>query len=730
MHNYSFRNIALAAFMLLMSFTGSTAAVKRGFAIVIDPASLREANAEVKDYAKAIEDVNGLRVFIVEDKWGVPDSIRATLRRMHAQKDYPIEGTVLVGDIPVAMLRDAQHLTSAFKMNQKADRRDSSVPSDRYYDDFGLLFTPLGRDSVKPYFYYSLRADSRQSVRPDIYSGRIRPTDAGGTSRYAKLRAYLSKAVAEKRAPRTIRQVLYFNGHGYVSGSLMARIDEKAGLYEHFPWLLGQKNAIGYISHDQQDVTKFLLMNELQRPDLDYAILHHHGAPDTQYMDGTPRIQTAERAKQFIQEYCRGYLRHYVEDRGQNKDTVMAALMKRFDIPASWLSNTFDPDVVRKDSTADANEDITIGDFREYGYKPNCRVVMIDACFTGSFHLDDCIADEYIFNPGRTVAVIANSVNVLQDKWSDRYMGLLGLGAPVGFLPRVSGYLESQVIGDPTYTFAPAAEVADVPALLASSDYKVWGKYLKNEQYPDLRSVAIERYAEAGHLTPAELLEIFRTSRSALVRVEALTALSTTHSDEFVKAIALGTQDSYELVQRFALNYLGKSGDMRLIPALIRIAITNNTSERCNFSAKNALGMFPLDKLMSEFERQFNSDSVCYINKADVKRQIAHAIESNATKWLESVDMAVSDTVKPKIRMREIRTTRNYCPPFLAQKLMDAVRASRDSDVQKALIESLGWRDCSYMAPRIAAFALEISKDASFAPEVRDEALKTYNRVK
>lgn len=222
----------------------SYAAVKRGFAIVVDPKSYQEAKNEINDYAKAIEDINGLKVFIVQDKWGIPDSIRAELTRLHSQKTFPIEGTVLLGDIPVAMIRDAQHMTSAFKMNQANDRRESSVPSDRFYDDLGLKFKFLDRDSVKPYYYYSLTADSRQYLRPTIYSGRIRPTDVGGTSRYQKLRAYLKKVVAEKRSKNTLNQMLYFNGHGYVSGSIMARIDEKLGLYEHFPWLLQQKTAL------------------------------------------------------------------------------------------------------------------------------------------------------------------------------------------------------------------------------------------------------------------------------------------------------------------------------------------------------------------------------------------------------------------------------------------------------------------------------------------------------
>ena len=107
----------------------NAAKVSRGFAIVVDSKSYSEARAEVDNYARAIEEVNRLKVYLIQDKWGVPDSIRAELKRLYSLKKQPIEGCVLLGDIPVAMIRDAQHLTSAFKMNQKADPRQSSDSS-------------------------------------------------------------------------------------------------------------------------------------------------------------------------------------------------------------------------------------------------------------------------------------------------------------------------------------------------------------------------------------------------------------------------------------------------------------------------------------------------------------------------------------------------------------------------------------------------------------------------
>ena len=116
--------------------------------------------------------------------------------------------------------------------------------------------------------------------------------------------------------------------------------------------------------------------------------------------------------------------------------------------------------------------------------RPECRVVSLDACFNGSFHRDSSIANAYIFSPGRTVAVLANSVNVLQDKWVDRYVGLTGLGMSVGNLAKYAPYLEQHLIGDPTFRFASADKRIDVDELLRQDSPATWKRLLSDNRYP------------------------------------------------------------------------------------------------------------------------------------------------------------------------------------------------------------------------------------------------------
>lgn len=718
----------ILATIILLLWPLCQMAAKDGFAIVIDPASYNEARTEVDAYAESIERLHGLKVYTIIDNWHVPDSIRATLMRLHTQKREPIVGTVLIGDIPIAMIRDGQHMTSAFKMNQINDRRESSVPSDRFFDDFGLKFKSLGKDEEKPYFYYSVTADSRQRVQPDIYSGRIRPTDTGGATRYDKLRQYLTKLVKEKNRQATLKQLFYFSGHGYISESKVARIDEKSAFYEHFPYLKGRYDNIGYLDHSDRNPIKTTLMNELMRNDLDLAILHHHGYWDTQYLNNLNKPQTVREAKEFMIQSCREHI-YSAKQKGKNADSLRTALEKKFDLPPTWLQSALDEKLAEKDSLSDAALDLHLEDFAGYGYKPNVPVVIIDACFCGSFHLDDCIANEYIFQPGKTIVCIANSVNVLQDKWSDRMLGLIGQGGCVGDVARYSGYLESHVIGDPTFRFvSPEKSTLDIDHVILENKPSTWKKLL-NDSHPDLQCLAIEHLCRLGQLTSDGLREIYESSPFGIVRLQALMKIAEAKDKNTIDVLSLGTQDSYELVRRQALRLIGKSGDERLIPALIKVSIANNTSERCNFNAKAALSLFPKEKLLAEFHKQFDDPQVCYMEKDSVKSSIERAIRINADRWVEDTKAITASDITPKKRNLFIRQTRNYMVHQLIPELLEYVQTTTDADAQKGLLEALGWHEYSCQAPKIAEVALKMSENKRYSDSVREEALKTYNRI-
>ncbi len=640
-----------AAFLALTLILLQPVKAAKGFAIIIDQKSLNEAKNEVEAYAKSIKDVNKMKVYTIVDRWGVPDSIRSCLRSMYYQGK--IQGVVFIGDIPIPMIRDAQHLTSAFKMNQSFPKEKSSVPSDRFYDDFGLQFRFLEKDSTSTLFYYSLKGKSEQYIHSNLFSGRIRPTDAGGTSRYDKLRRYLRKVVAEKNAANKLDRIFFFTGSGSIDESRVAVMDEKIQYYEHFPWLKNcTREAVKYVDYAQDKYIKFSLMDELQREELDLSVLHHHGDFDTQYL--------SKEHKDMPKEY----------------DEKM--------------------------------RDLHLPDFAEYKFNPNSRIVIFDACFNGAFQNDDCIANEYIFSNGKTVACMGGSVNVIQDKWYDRMLGLLAFGHTIGEVNNQQELLESHIIGDPTFCFAletgiKESETADGMVWKLTQDY--WN----------------------GKVSSSRLLELLKTSPYDQVRMQALQLLARFNNTDFVKGIAVAAEDRYEMVQRFAMNYMKFNGSEELAKPLMLTWISPSTSARVKTDARMAVEFFPKDVL----QRTYNEiwPKINYVDKDSVGAKHYQIISKYGNYWEKEVDAIIADTLSDKAFKFSASCMRLYCPHSRIPDMMKFIKESKNDARSIPLLEAMGWYKYSYQAPAIAKAAKQLSDDSSQSESVREEALKTYNRI-
>ncbi|TAJ14679.1 HEAT repeat domain-containing protein [Marinilabiliaceae bacterium JC017] len=700
--------------------------VVSSFAIIIDSNSYAQATREVTDYAASIEK-DGLKTIIIEDKWHHPDSIKETLIKLYHDPVHPLEGAVFIGDIPIAMIRDAQHFTSAFKMNQKRfDWARSSVPSDRFYDDFDLSFEYLKKDTEnKLYHYYSLKTESTQHLQPEIYTGRIKPFES--EHKYEDLKKYLKKVVRLKSESNVVDQVLFFGGHGYNSESTIARMDEKITLLDQFPGLNKQTNGLNYIDHGMETHIKSRLMSEVQRKDLDIALLHHHGGDDTQYLSGMPKVDGVSLQIDGTKRYLRSKLRN-AKRRGKSIQDVKRYYHKSLNVPLNWFDGTFDPAVIKEDSIFNASLDIVIEDVMNY--KPSARLVILDACFNGSFHLDRCLASTYIFNDGNTVAVQANSVNTLQDKWANELIGLLGLGVRFGNWSKHVSYLETHIIGDPTFRFKTNEDVFDVNQALIQhgKDAAFWRAQLSSD-YCAIRTLALRKLFENNYPELSNLLlHTFKQSKYGTVRMECLKLLTAFNDDNFIECLSLACNDSYELVRRQAIYLIGKSGDDRLIEPLLTVAMRNNASARVEFNAKQALTLFEKDKLMAHFDRLF-ADNTSFTDSELVKSKIVDAIAYNTNRWKESGVKLLDPEISDKEATFSIRSLRNYNYHPGIENYCRFVRNSNNQNLQVMMLEALGWLNISCKKDVIVEMCKEVVADDHYPACVREQAQKTSNRL-
>ena len=654
----------LAAGALTVSCTRE---VKPGFAVVIDPVSYNQAKAEIDEYMTVVSG-RGLYPILLIDRWGVPDSIREALIGLYNDKEHSLEGCVLIGDIPVPMVRDAQHMASAFKMDQDAyPRIDTHIPSDRFYDCFDLKFDYLDQDSSR-WYYYRLRADGAQKLNPTIYSARITPRDNERGERYEKLRRYMQRVNKADQAQNRLDHVLMFGGDGNLSGSFAARTDAKMEFYDQFPWMKDQAQSVVYMDYTRDKYIKRRLTDELQNPMTDYALLSHHGDPTIQYLSGV-------------------------------KDPLDILVTAEF-------SN----------------------------YHPQTPLVSLDACYNGSFHLDDNIQEAYLFGQGNgTLLVLANSVNAIQDKWVNRYTGLMGMGMRAGYLAKYGTFMEFHLFGDPTYSFKASADPGfDINDALFSAGDSFWKKQLDNP-YPAVQQLAVHMLADSGPQWSDAIMKRFGSSESGMVRLACLMELSRFRDDNFKKCIILSLDDEHEMTQRFGVLYAGRFGHPDLVDVIADLRCRNNLSERVDFDLWNVLRSFDSTAVFDAVH--FIMPALGYYTNHD---SITHAMDSvlgyYAGHQAFDIRKALKSTrASAQSKLNAIHSIRNNPPHYYTDDILDYLTSkvpAQDSVIQKAAWEAIGWFDMSYRAPDIAEAALKVYQDKSYPVTVRNEALKTHNRTK
>lgn len=706
--------LALSAFPEVFSQTGRTE-----FIILADSHSMAVAPDEINLYATILR-AEGLEAEVVEDKWHHPDSIRAFLGDLK-RKNEAFEGAVFIGDIPVPMLRDAQHLTSAFKMDQERyPWHRSSVPSDRYYEDFDLMFSFLRADTNGLYFYYSLKPESPQRLTPDIYTGRVRiPGDVDGS----KLKAYLLKVAEAHRNPDIVDEVLFFAGHGYNSESMTARMDEKAALLQQFPQLNRQDNGLEYIDYTFDEHIKNRLLSTMTLENIDIALLHHHGSTDAQLAGSE---QAANGVQQNI-ESIKFYLRSKV--RGASDTTgAKARFIEWLDVPDSWFRGANEKTQTEIDSAWFADMDIMAADVMKYDIRT--RFIMFDACFNGSFHANEFISGAYVFGPGRTIAAQANTVNSLQDKYPDEMVGLLSYGLRVGEWNRMVCQLETHIIGDPTFRFAPSDPKLSAEQMMSAADKN--SKLLKMADYPhpDVQSWAMWTLNANGYPAISTLLAgKYFSSPYAVTRMTALKLLSQQRDDNFVKVAGAALNDSYELIRRHAAVYCQESGDPRLAPALIKAVTDPNISKRVSYQASDALAYFEKDLLVNELEKHFAGiDTANHLGA--IYRRVLTDIERKTRACAEAIETITGEKESEKNRIFEIRAMRNLTYHPAIEPLCEYLLTAPGEKTEVALLEAFGWFSHSYNRHAIIGTCKKIIADTSgFSDPVRQEAVRTINRL-
>ena len=690
------------------------------FAVITDEGTYQACEAELKAYQETLEK-EGLPTFIVYNEWKTPEDVKKAIAKLY--KKNKLEGVVFVGEIPIPMIRKAQHMTSAFKMDEKNNAwRDSSVPSDRFYDDFDLQFDFLKQDSVENnFFYYNLAVESPQRIQCDIYSARVKAID-NGEDPYAQISRYFNKTVAEHRTNNKLDQFFSYTGDGSYSNSLTAWTPETFTIREQLPGVFDKEGRARFIRYNFSAYPKDDVINMLKREDLDLSIFHEHGVPERQYLSGSPATNRWNTHMDAMKYYYRSLAR---KKQGNKKafDEMLDKMKDKYGLDSTWIAGYADPKVIAEDSLLDLRTGIILPEVTDF--KPNSRMVIFDACYNGDFREKDYIAGRYIMSEGKCVTTFANSVNVLQDKMANEMLGLLGMGARVGQWAKLTNILESHIIGDPTLRFQSINGV-DANALFKAPYDEGRMLELLQSPYADIQNFALHNLYRNGYPGISTLLrKTFETSPFMMVRFTSLALLEKIGDKNFQEVLPLAIRDSYEFIRRTSIRMMQHVGLNEYVYPQIKAYVEDNLSERVAFNIVLGLHVFDetavreaIDKVMAEtYVLQDKEEMREALEKANNNRSMQKELLSKETaeRW----------------RILYCNSLKNYMAHACVDGLLDLLVDSNESEKLRAsLLEALAWFTHSYRKPDILQACDQLRKDKNLSESLREEANRTYYRLK
>ncbi len=743
---------------------------KRGnaFAIVIDNTTYSKVQKQLYSYRDALQEDN-LATYILRGDWEDPMQVRNELEKLY-RKAKNLEGIVLIGDIPVAMIRNAQHMTTAFKMDEdKFDRNESSVGSDRFYDDLNLKFEYIGRDSVDTdFFYYNLTTDSPQKLNPTYYSGRIKYPDELGGDKYQAIATFLEKVVDAKKNPQYLDNLVTFAGHGYNSDCLITWLDESIMLEENFPFIANSSRNLKQLNFRHEDYMKYRLFDELQRPEVDAIFFNEHGSIDKQHISEFP---SKEQFGDYLERYKKGYgwskgpydiLKNEIARRQKlglspneidNYEKSLIDTLKRdFHVTDLFFEDYFKSKNMSEEEKKEAalqrkkeSEEIiiTLNELKDIAPQP--YFVVFNACYNGSFHRKGNISGYYIFGKGRTVAAQGNTVNVLQDKWTYEAVGIISLGARVGEYNRLVATLEGHLIGDPTFHYNSPKESKSnhnggaVPTFrgeiaLHKKDIVYWRKKLENE-YAPIQVVALRMLADLNALSSSDLLQKMKVSKFGTVRMECLKLLSLNlnspaNNDAFIEGIKLGLRDNYEQVRRASASLAGRSGDPRLSYAVVSEYLNYPEQKRVNYNLSGDFQTMNFAALREAVSQA--KGSMTYLDNDAILEKIQKSIDNSERRTEATIKEIMGKDEKLKDRISSIRTTRNYnMHEYISQFLSLLEDNSNPLEVRLNMAEALGWYTYSYRKAEIISGIEKIlaSNGNRLEPQLKAELQQTLLRL-
>jgi hypothetical protein len=256
----------------------------------------------------------------------------------------------------------------------------------------------------------------------------------------------------------------------------------------------------------------------------------------------------------------------------------------------------------------------------------------------------------------------------------------------------------------------------------------MWRSLLNNDQVV-LRMLAIQMLSDnLDQKFEKDLVNIYKTDPAFNVRLIALKCLAQLRSKAFEDILKDSVNDPFELIRRFTVNWMGDVGKEEYLPLIAERYIMDH-SDRINFKSKAAI-----EKISPLKGKQACTQFIDSMPEVASKARLAGMISKSfdhTEEWMDKMLTTIkTDTLKLKKRISTSRTFRNY---RFQEAMPELIAFAKDSQQDQALrihvIEALGWFTFAHDRSQIIKACDDILKENELSQEIRDEAIKTKNRV-
>ena len=336
------------------------------------------------------------------------------------------------------------------------------------------------------------------------------------------------------------------------------------------------------------------------------------------------------------------------------------------------------------------------------------------------------IREMYMFPP-QNPDLMAESLMSYELSFSQRVLdGTLSYGINLYYIDGDNMIMTVPTDGKPKNVNTGKIENRGIEANIGYRITPHWHVNAKNSPMADMQAMALRQLSMANYSGLVELLKkSYYESNYFVVRLEALRLLALNYPTEVADVLQTAMNDSYELIRRYAVEYVEKNCNPELLPAWIESYLLRGHENRHRFRIFSAINTFDHDMALNELKKQVAGWS--FYDSSYVNELLEYFPRQK--KGLER-DFALIGNPESTTKQiqSEISRFRNKPITKAIEPLLNIVKnESQEEELRIAAAETLGWYNLYHNKANIIK---ELETFQTSKKKVMNEVIKTINRLK